>query len=530
VATVLGVEAVAPDHGRTETVGVAMKTPDQLGLPWPTWRPGQRSAIRTVLHAKTPHVVIQAPTGSGKTAIAGALSVLDERRTVVLTGTKGLQDQYANVLGNLLYDFRGMQNYECLAARDEFKAIISPRRLPLRCDHGPCHSGAHCTLKDNGCLYFDAKRSFLASSRGLTNYSCWLAQRRYGQGLGAAQGLFCDEAHTLPEQLMAAYRIEVPNGLLDGVRAPRTVKGWRLWAEQQIAELASGSDDDTRAKREKVIEDLKALAKIDDTWAWDMERDQTVFEPTIPRLLLPLLHTFDKASTVVYLSATITPHTLKLLNISTSDVTFEALRSTFPRERRPVYVLLAPRVDFRMTDQAKGDWIQCIADFIDKRTDRNGIIETVSFDRAEAIWNVLHNGRNLMLHRRGVPAAVIVRQFVSAPRGTVLISPSVTTGFDFPYQLCEFIVIAKLPFPNTQSYLVKARVKATPGYRDHLTTQTLVQGCGRGMRAADDQCEVAIVDGHARWWLEQASDLLPEWFAESIVKTRRIVTPPPRLA
>ncbi len=72
-----------------------------------------------------------------------------------------------------------------------------------------------------------------------------------------------------------------------------------------------------------------------------------MFEPTIPKLLLPALHTFDDESTVIYLSATITPATLALLDIDPADVTFETISSTFPLNRRPIYLRSAARVDFR---------------------------------------------------------------------------------------------------------------------------------------------------------------------------------------
>jgi hypothetical protein len=765
-----------------------MKSPSDLGMAVDDWRPGQRLAIRTALHSKRPHVVIQASTGSGKSLIGAALTQLSPYRSVVLTATLGLMEQYTREFP-FLYDVRGMSNYECLAARDEFQRLfpLKVRGRAVRCDDGPCRVGLTCTLKDLGCLYFDRYRSALASAHVLTNYSYWLSMRRFGRGLGLAQQLICDEAHALPEQLMAACRIEIPANMLDS-KLPRKWQDWKRWALAKSEDLVPGDDDDTRYRRSRMQDTLKMLSGIDETWAWDREYDKVVFEPTIPRLLLPMLHTFDSASTIVYLSATITPAMLRLLGVPDSDVDYLALKSSFPVERRPVYLVPSARVDYRMSENAKARWYATMDAIIAKRLDRKGIIHTVSYTRQQEIMANSAYGKYMIAPQRSSEVPRAVAEFKAAKAPAILISPSVMTGYDFPYCLaphtrvltsdlkyvevgsvragdrlaafdehqmtgrgrrwretevtrtreisrpcykltfedgteitasaehkwlvirssgesawittknlrcsktyksrvarlldvwekradrqagylagifdgeghfyqgigavsrgnarqvvlamhqvdnvvlrqtidalklegfkykiyskgariegcqpgftvalvrrneqlrllgeirpvrllnklrwdalgqiratpcrlvqkeflgnrcvtamqttsktfiaeglashnceCEYQIVAKVPFPNTQSAITKARVKATEGYRDHLTVQHLVQACGRGMRAADDACETFIVDEHVRWFLEQAEDLIPSWFAESIVSTRRTIKPPPRL-
>src|SRR5258708_7446206 len=129
------------------------------------------------------------------------------------------------------------------------------------------------------------------------------------------------------------------------------------------------------------------------------------------------------------------------------------MRSRFPIDRRPIYLLPGARVDFRTMQRpdALASWAHAIADFCDLRTDRSGIIHTVSYDRAEQIEALVDFGARLVLiHHRGTPAAAIVARFKAAPRGTILVSPSVMTGFDFPHTECEFIIIVNLPIPDTR--------------------------------------------------------------------------------
>lgn len=498
-----------------------MKPPRSYGLPYDAWRPGQTLAVRTAQYAKTPHVVIQAPTGSGKSLIAAALTRMDDRRRVILTATKGLMEQYGSTFP-FLYDIRGMSNYECLAARDEFQKVFQLRRGPVMCDDGPCHGGARCSLKDQGCLYFDRYRSALAHRTPLSNYAYWLATRRYGKGLGMADPI-CDEAHALPEQLMAACALAIPKSLLTAA-PPTTHEGWRHWAELMIHTLAPGSDDDTRVRRHKTVETLKTLARIDGTWAWDETDHQFVFEPVVPRLLLPLLHTFDHVSTVVYLSATITPHTLRLLAIDPADVTFHTIRSTFPVERRPVYLVPGARNDYRITDEGRAELYDAVWTFVDPRASlhRRGIIHTVSYQRQRETIGACptHLRNRLVWHKGPGDLAKAVARYRTTP-GAILVSPSVMTGWDFPDDECRWQVILKVPFPNTTSAIMRARIAATEGYRDHLTMQTLVQACGRPVRSDTDWGETAIFDEHVGWFLRKYQDLAPRSFLDAVVSTRR---------
>lgn len=506
------------------------ESPRALGLPYDEWRTGQRLALRTALHSKTRHTVIQAPTGSGKSLMGGGLTQLDERRQVILTATKSLEDQYSATYDHL-FDVRGMANYPCRAAKDQFVKLFRHRRSVVMCDEGPCRSGLACARKESGCDYFDTVREAVASRSPMTNYKYWLAMRRYGRGLGAVARVICDEAHALPEELMSAYRIEIPLTLVQG-NPPTTPKGWAEWAAQLMDELKpQGADDeDSRVRKQRLIDNLEHLTRIDDTWAWDVYEHVVSFEPTIPRLLLKTL-AGDDIPKLVYLSATITPGTLRLLDIPDHEVTFQIMRSRFPVERRPIYCLDTCRVDHRMTADMVAWWLGRIDKIIEKRLDRKGIIHTVSYQRALDILKGSKYAKIMLAPLRGRDLPSALSQFRSARAPMILLSPAITTGLDFPGTDAEYQIIAKLPFPDTRSAIAKARIAATEGYRDHLWTQNLIQACGRLMRSEGDQGETFIVDGHHKWALPKANraGLLPAWFWDAVSWERKIPAPPPAL-
>jgi Rad3-related DNA helicase len=88
------------------------------------------------------------------------------------------------------------------------------------------------------------------------------------------------------------------------------------------------------------------------------------------------------------------------------------------------------------------------------------------------------------------------------------------TGWDFPADQCRYQIIAKVPFIDSRSLIIKARSKSDKTYLNYLTAQAIIQMVGRGMRSADDWCETYIIDDHIEWFWQAArkQGLWPKWF------------------
>lgn len=125
--------------------------------------------------------------------------------------------------------------------------------------------------------------------------------------------------------------------------------------------------------------------------------------------------------------------------------------------------------------------------------------------------------------------APAVQRFKDSRPPAIFISPSATTGLDFPYSTCEYQIIAKVPFPDLRSKILKARAKKDTEYPFYLAMLDVVQAAGRGMRAADDQCETFIVDDNWGWFARRYKHFAPAWFWEAVRRTDRILDPPLKL-
>ena len=137
--------------------------------------------------------------------------------------------------------------------------------------------------------------------------------------------------------------------------------------------------------------------------------------------------------------------------------------------------------------------------------------------------------RDILLFNDPKNTRTTVERFRSSDPPRVLISPSLTTGWDLPDEDCEYAIIAKIPFPDTRSAITAARSKADPDYGPYVAMQTIVQASGRGMRSATDSCEVLIIDDQWRWFWPKFKHFAPGWCKEAVSHSITIPAPLPKL-
>ena len=342
-----------------------------------------------------------------------------------------------------------------------------------------------------------------------------------------------------------ALNTTLPPALPATATMPERIKVWGQWARIHAARLGRqlegkpGDDEGNGVsappptsrdigrliRLTHLHRTLEQIAKMDpEMWIMHSELDRTVFDPVwVAGYAENTL--FKNIPKVILMSATFRPKTAELIGLDAADVDYYEARSGFDRTRRPVYVCTnAARVDHRMDDAGFNKWRAMIDNILDARSDRKGIIHTVSYKRRNQIVQSSRHRDRMLSHDRENTRAVI-EQFKAAPPGTILVSPSVTTGYDFPYDECRFQIISKIPFPDSRDPILQARAAEDRDYAAYLMMQELVQAVGRGMRAPDDFCETFITDAHGVWVLSKYRDLAPKWFHEAV--TRIDVLPPP---
>ncbi len=230
---------------------------------------------------------------------------------------------------------------------------------------------------------------------------------------------------------------------------------------------------------------------------------------------------FRHVPKVILSSATMTAHTAALLGIEETAISMYDAGAGFDPKRRPVYVVPVVRVDHRWTESEQTLLRIRIDQFIEPRValGRKGIIHTGSYARRDWIMEHSAHRHRMVTHSRH-NASQEIERFKRAPPGTILVSPSVTTGYDFPGDLCRWQVILKIPFPDTRDPIIAARKTRDKDYPSHVAMQELVQMVGRPVRSADDWAETIIMDAHATWFLNAKKKsqytLAPRWFWRAV--------------
>lgn len=523
--------------------------PAELGLPdkFTSFRDCQIEAVEQVLNDPKRFQGLCLPTGSGKSVAAIAIAKATGLRTAILTGTLGLQEQYLQDFGSCgLVDIRGKSNYPCAGVRN------------ANCRIGPLDGCLH--TGDLGCTYecqrYEAKQARIVS----TNYAYWtrINERSRGLELTTKEGgpnplglLICDEAHRVFEELAKSLQVTVREQWLRsaGFSLATDLRGhssddidhWRQSAaamapvvDQHISELS----DEHRKKRsltgrnrlyelEQLKESLERIQSMQpDSWVCEMQEGtkygrQWVFDCVWPgqwaesRLFLGI-------PKVVLLSATLRPAAMTMLGIKKGTYAYREWPRIFPAVRTPVYhipVLNSTgtliRLNHRTEDNDLKKWVEKIDDIIGSRQHRKGIIHTVSYSRQRYLLDHSQFTRYMVANTsdpESETAGETLRRFKHSDPPCILVSPSFSTGWDFPGDTCRWQIVTKIAFPDSRSKVMKARKERNETYLSYLAMQDLVQACGRGTRSADDWCECFVVDNGIGWFLMQNKHLAPSWF------------------
>lgn len=513
-------------------------SPVECGLPakFTAWRAKQEEAIDVMITSPKRVVSISAPTGFGKSPAYVAAALLSGKPTCIVTNSRGLQDQLMRDYKSIgLVDIRGRANYRC-GLREDYTCEVG---YSMGC---PYKGSVMCPSTM-------AEIKAAASSLVVTNYDKWTSSRMFGMGMQHFQQVIFDEGHDAPDALARAMQVHLGHTAiqdelkLDYPLAVDNFGNWKIWAGWAKME-AERMMNETKTKINEVdnprpswikqyfhfrrlVRDLTILSTArPDDWVVDEDERGFQFDPIRPAIYAEgaLLLRLPK---IIIISATLRPKTMYMLGLPSTEFQFAEYDSDFPPERCPIYWVPTMRVDSRATDMSML-WMR-LDQIAARRQDRKGIIHTVSYARRDDILGRSRFASRMMINPKGEPATVMVEQFKKAPPGSILVSPSVGTGYDFPGKDCEWQFICKIPFPDGRSKIVKARQQRDNEYGPYMAMQTLVQAIGRGMRSREDQCESFLPDDHLEWFLPKYRHLAPKSFNNFFRKAITLPQPPEKL-
>ncbi len=508
-------------------------------FPHSSYRPGQREAIESIeaaFAAGKRFVILEAPTGAGKSAIAVTLA----RRagnSYVVTAQKMLQDQYVREHPDLAV-MKGRSNYPCLIAPTHAAAApcIAGRKLP-ECEE---------------CPYFTAKDVAMAASNTIMNYAYYLAELNYSGGFTDRDLLVLDEAHNAESALMGFAQTGLSDADLarigSAMRLPQVFEehAWFDFAEQVLPELGlrgaaleeearsvpHASDHSLGLLRAKQFVDSAArrlrhmlASEADGSVEWVVEHwrnasgQGVAFKPvSVSAFAEEFL--FTHARRVLLMSATILdpPTYMRALGINEEDCEVVTVGSSFPARNRPILLRPSARLTRHHLEADLPRLTDAVARIIEEHPTEKGVIHAHSYRIAAHLARMLPEAQRgrIISHVDSSGRDAALQAHLQSPDATVLLTPSMTEGINLDGDNARFQVLCKIPYPYLGDAQVRARTDRDPDWYEWRTCLSVVQAYGRSVRSADDYAVTYLLDAGFPAFVRRQQDRLPEWFLEAV--------------
>ena len=525
------------------------RIPDEF--PAPEHRGNQESAlerIRDAFAAGNDVVLVRAPTGSGKSllarAVMGAARHIEEANPDQAYGAyyttpqvSQLDDVSADPLLDDLNVIRGKSNYDC----------ILPGETDTPVDRAPCvrERGFDCTVQHR-CPYFSDRA--IASSRTIAAMTlAYFMQTAGSDVFGKRDVVVIDEAHGLAEWAEMYATIDVN---------PRTVPGWddhRIpdldgkpeaaadFAEHLAARLGRQKDDllakpeltpEEAARRDRLAERISELEWFvedyrnpDSPTTWLVDQADGEGSPFAIKPLEPeryLHHTvWARGNKFALLSATIlnAEAFCRGVGLDPDRVELVDVGHTFPLENRRLYDVTCGKMTYEHRDETLPELARILVRIMAHHPDEKGLVHCHSYAIQDDLRKRLADfgvAARVRAHDREERDEELMT-WKATDDPEVFLSVKMEEALDLEGDLARWQVLCKAPYPNTSDSRVARRLEEGRWPWYHRTAlRTVIQACGRVVRAPDDYGATYLADSSLLDLFERARNDLPPWFEEQV--------------
>jgi len=523
-------------------------------FPAPSFRPTQKEAlteIREAFESDNDVVLVRAPTGSGKSLLArsimGCARRLQDAEPAEVTGAYYTTPQVSQLddvaADDLLDDFeviRGKSNYNC----------ILPGEHDTPVNQAPCarEKGFDCTVKHR-CPYYSDRA--VASGQPMAAMTlAYFMQTAGSDVFGMRDVVVIDEAHGLAEwaEMYATITLSpqrVP--VWDDVDVPdinaahNPVERASAFAER-LADTCSAAKDELTGKPELTPQEVARrdrLGELVSELQWFIEDYRSPESPTTWVLDQPggagtaitikpldparyLKHTvWDRGETFALLSATILNKDAfcRQVGLNPDRVALVDVEHTFPVENRPLYDVTQGKMTYEHRDETIPKIARLIVRLMAHHPNEKGIVHAHSYAIAEQLAEKLTAfgvGQRVRIHDT-TNRDPELEAWKASSNPEVFISVKMEEALDLKGDLARWQVLCKAPYLNTNDSRVARRLEDDQWAWYHRTAlRTVIQACGRVVRAPDDYGATYLADSSLLDLFERAEHDTPPWFRQQV--------------
>ena len=528
-------------------------------FPLPAIREKQDKAIdfiQRAIDAGYRDIVIAAPTGAGKAGLGSTVCNWAAQPNLDIPGEKG---GYYLVTQKLLQNQMDGEASKYLSGLNRLVSIktASEYRCPR---YGNCAVGRSKGKKPHGicepeeCTYSRQKAAFCAADIAVTNYPYFFTERTYSKQLPSRKVLVCDECHTLEMQIIKFVDIVVAEALIpeyaptlmDTDGFPKDIKNVETfipWVaetylpavkEQRqitmlLAEDGGEKEQALASKLEQYVQKLELALeeyKKEGSWVfWRNEDKNEMLEYIVrPTNAAPFFKNLvaDAASVRIYMSAYpgIKSVFCRSLGLAEDDVAWCSLSSSFPVENRKFVAAPLGSMSKRNVEDSLPSFFKVLKKIMDKHAGERGIIHCHSYvlgDRIAEFISQTEHAHRLIYPRKGEDRDEAFQQHSNFDEPSIIMSPSMTEGFDFADDLARWQVIAKVPYPSLGDAQVVAKMEEDQEWYNQQVASTILQAAGRVCRSDTDYGVTYCFDADLYQFWNKSKYLFPKWFQKSFI-------------
>jgi len=519
-------------------------------FPAPSYRGNQEHAlsdIRTAFESGKDVVLVRAPTGSGKSLLARAIAgcartageaaaeqVCDAYYTTPQVSQ--LDDVAADSLLEDLCVIRGKNNYDC----------ILPGETDTPVNQAPCvrEREFDCQVKHR-CPYFSDRA--IASNRRIAAMTlAYFMQTAGSDVFGKRDVVVVDEAHGLgewaemyatidlsPETIPLWNDIDVPD--IDGLdEAVRLAERIEHVAERRVKELRGNAElaPEEVAERDSLTQlrgDLQWFQEDyrdpDSATTWVVDQHGGEGTPVTVKPMNPeryLNHTvWERGNRFALLSATILNKDAFCANVGLdpADVALVEVGHTFPVENRPLYDITQGKMTYEHREETVPKVARAIVRAMAQHPDEKGLVHCHSYAIQEQLDDLLTDfgvGPRVRSHDKADRGGAL-SAWKRSDNPDLFLSVKMEEALDLEGDLCRWQVLCKAPYPNTRDSRVARRLEDGQwGWYYRTALRTVIQACGRVVRAPDDHGATYLADSSLLDLFERARTDMPDWFAQQV--------------
>jgi Rad3-related DNA helicase len=534
--------------------------PDRIpaSFPAPSFRGNQKqalAAIRDAFAAGNDVVLVRAPTGSGKSllarAIMGAARTVEEARPREATGAyyttpqvSQLDDVAEDDLLSDLQIIRGKSNYDCILSGEEDTPV----------NVAPCarESGFDCSIRHR-CPYFSDRA--IASNRANAAMTLAYFMQTAGSDVFRKRDVVVvDEAHGLSEWAEMYATIDLndrtvpvwdevgfPDLSAAGDPVERTVRFAEALAgvcERAKDELVgrpdlSPGEARRRDRLQELVSDLSWFVEdyrdpeSPTTWVVDADAgDRLTIKPLDPARYLH--HTvWDRGNRFALLSATILNKAAfcRGVGLDPANVALVDVPHTFPVENRPLYDVTQGKMTYEHREETLPKLARLLVRLMARHPGESGIVHAHSYDIQNRLAERLAAfgvADRVRVHDREDRDDQLER-WKASDDPEVFLAVKMEEALDLRGDLARWQVLCKAPYLNTSDSRVARRLEEGQwAWYHRAALRTVIQGCGRVVRAPDDYGATYLADASLLDLFERARGDMPDWFAHQV---DRLATP-----